>query len=75
MDVVSAIQLDEDNNIKVISLKSPPNTACNGVSMNYQTEPITMWFDRRLVLLKSTIHNISTFATHDINAGELLYWL
>ena len=40
--------------------------------MNYQTEPITMWFDRRLVLRKSPIHNIGTFATHDIGAGELL---
>ncbi len=40
--------------------------------MTYQTEPITMWFDRRLVLRKSPIHNIGTFATHDINAGELL---
>lgn len=40
--------------------------------MNYQTEPITMWFDRRLVLRKSPIHNIGTFAIDDIRAGELL---
>jgi len=40
--------------------------------MNYQTEPITMWFDRRLVLRISPIHGIGTFATHDIDAGELL---
>ncbi|HKY54317.1 MAG TPA: SET domain-containing protein [Anaerolineales bacterium] len=40
--------------------------------MTYQTEPITMWFDRRLVLRKSPIHGIGTFATHDIDAGELL---
>jgi SET domain-containing protein len=40
--------------------------------VNYQSEPITMWFDRRLVLRKSPIHNIGTFATHDINAGEML---
>jgi SET domain-containing protein len=40
--------------------------------MNYQTEPLTMWFDRRLVLRKSPIHNIGTFATDDIGAGELL---
>ncbi len=40
--------------------------------MNYQTEPITMWFDRRLILRKSPIHNIGTFATHAINAGEML---
>lgn len=40
--------------------------------MNYQTEPITMWFDRRLVMRRSPIHGIGTFATHDIDAGELL---
>jgi SET domain-containing protein len=40
--------------------------------MNYQTEPITMWFDRRLVMRKSPIHNIGTFATQDISAGALL---
>lgn len=40
--------------------------------MNYQTEPITMWFDRRLVLRTSPIHGIGTFATHDIEAGDLL---
>jgi SET domain-containing protein len=31
-----------------------------------------MWFDRRLVLRRSPIHGIGTFATHDIAAGELL---
>lgn len=41
-------------------------------NVNYQTEPITMWFDRRLMLCKSPIHGIGTFATHDIEAGELL---
>lgn len=40
--------------------------------MNYQTEPITMWFDRRLVFRKSVIHGIGTFATQDIDAGEML---
>ncbi len=40
--------------------------------MNYPTEPITMWFDRRLVLRKSPIQGIGTFATHAIGAGELL---
>ena len=40
--------------------------------MNYQTEPITMWFDRRLVMRRSPLHGIGTFATHDIDAGELL---
>jgi SET domain-containing protein len=40
--------------------------------VNYPTEPTTMWFDRRLVMRKSPIHNIGTFTTHDIRAGELL---
>ena len=40
--------------------------------MNIQTEPITMWFDRRLVLRRSPIHGIGTFAMQDIDAGELL---
>jgi uncharacterized protein len=40
--------------------------------VNYQTEPLTMWFDRRLVMRTSPIHGIGTFATHDIDAGELL---
>ena len=40
--------------------------------MNYQTEPVTMWFDRRLVMRKSPIHNIGTFTTQDISAGEML---
>ena len=40
--------------------------------MSYQTEPITMWFDRRLVLRISPMHGIGTFATDDIDAGELL---
>ena len=31
-----------------------------------------MWFDRRLVLRKSPIHGIGTFATGDIALGELL---
>lgn len=40
--------------------------------MNNQTGPLTMWFDRRLVMRTSPIHGIGTFATHDIDAGELL---
>lgn len=40
--------------------------------MSDQSEPITMWFDRRLVLRKSPIQGIGTFATDDIVAGELL---
>jgi len=40
--------------------------------VNYQTEPITMWFDRRLVMRKSPIQGIGTFATQDISPGEML---
>jgi SET domain-containing protein len=40
--------------------------------VNYQTEPITMWFDRRLVMRQSPIHGIGTFATQNIQAGEML---
>jgi SET domain-containing protein len=40
--------------------------------MNYQTQPLTMWFDRRLILRRSPIHGIGTFATHAIEAGALL---
>lgn len=40
--------------------------------MDYQTQPLTMWFDRRLVLRPSPIHGIGTFATHAIEAGALL---
>ena len=40
--------------------------------MTYQSEPITMWIDRRLVLRKSVIHSIGTFAIEPIPAGQLL---
>jgi uncharacterized protein len=40
--------------------------------VDYQSESITMWFDRRLVLRKSPIHGIGTFVTHEMGAGELL---
>ncbi|MBA3944815.1 MAG: SET domain-containing protein-lysine N-methyltransferase [Herpetosiphonaceae bacterium] len=43
--------------------------------MNYRTEPVTMWFDRRLVMRKSPIHGTGTFATEDIRAGEALIWV
>jgi len=35
-------------------------------------EPVTMWFDRRIVMRKSPIHGVGTFATDDIRAGETL---
>jgi hypothetical protein len=34
-----------------------------------------MWFDRRLVMRKSPVHGIGTFATHPIRAGETLFWV
>jgi uncharacterized protein len=43
--------------------------------MEFQTEPVTMWFDRRLVMRTSPIHGIGTFATHAIQAGERLIWV
>jgi hypothetical protein len=43
--------------------------------MSYRTEPVTMWFDRRIVLRKSPIEGIGTFASEDILAGETLIWV
>ncbi len=43
--------------------------------MEYRTEPVTMWFDWRLVMRPSPIHGIGTFATHAIRAGERLIWV
>jgi uncharacterized protein len=43
--------------------------------MTYQTESVTMWFDRRLVMRTSPIHGIGTFATHSIQAGTRLIWV
>lgn len=40
--------------------------------MSYQSEPLTMWIDRRLVLRKSAIQGIGTFAVAPIPAGQLL---
>jgi uncharacterized protein len=43
--------------------------------MEHQTESVTMWFDRRLVMRSSPIHGIGTFATHPIHARERLIWV
>ena len=43
--------------------------------MKYQTEPVTMWFDRRLVGRSSPIHGYGLFATEAIPAGEELIWV
>ena len=40
--------------------------------MTYATQPTTMWFDRRLVMRRSPIHGVGTFALEDIHEGELL---
>ncbi len=40
--------------------------------MNDATAPVTMWFDQRIVLRRSPIHGLGTYATHPIGAGELL---
>ena len=40
--------------------------------MSYQSEPITMWIDRRLILRRSLIQGIGTFAIEPIPAGQLL---
>jgi len=43
--------------------------------MEYQTDHVTMWFDRRLVVRSSPIQGHGTFATHPIRAGERLMWV
>ena len=37
--------------------------------MEYQSESVTMWFDRRVVMRRSPIHGTGVFATHPIRAG------
>jgi len=43
--------------------------------VHYRSEPVTMWFDRRIVMRKSPIHGIGTFASEDIRAGETLIFV
>jgi SET domain-containing protein len=43
--------------------------------MDHQSEPVTMWFDRRIVMRASPIHGTGVFATHPIRAGERLIWV
>ncbi len=43
--------------------------------MTYRSVPVSMWFDRRIVYRKSSIHGIGTFALEDIQAGETLIWV
>lgn len=40
--------------------------------MDFQSEPLTMWIDRRLVLRASAIQGVGTFAIEPIPAGQLL---
>jgi uncharacterized protein len=41
-------------------------------ALEHQTEPVTMWFDQRIVMRVSPIHGTGVFATHPIRAGEQL---
>lgn len=43
--------------------------------MTRQTEAVTMWFDRRLVMRKSPIQGSGTFITDAVSAGEQLMWV
>jgi SET domain-containing protein len=43
--------------------------------MANQSEAVSMWFDRRLVMRASRIHGTGVFATDAIRAGERLYWI
>ena len=40
--------------------------------MSYQSEPLTLWIDRRLVLRQSAIQGVGTWAIEPIPAGQLL---
>jgi SET domain-containing protein len=40
--------------------------------VDLQSEPVAMWFDRRIVMRASPIHGTGVFATHDIPAGDRL---
>ena len=40
--------------------------------MDYQSEPLTMWIDRRIVLGRSAIQGVGIFAIEPIPAGQLL---
>jgi uncharacterized protein len=43
--------------------------------MEYRSEHVSMWFDRRLVMRASRIQGTGVFATDAIRAGERLYWV
>lgn len=43
--------------------------------MDYQSQPLTMWFDRRIVYRKSPIQGTGTYALEDIMAGEALMYV
>lgn len=40
--------------------------------MSYQSEPVSIWFDRRLMMRRSSIQGIGTFASAPIPAGQVL---
>ncbi|MCB0121051.1 MAG: SET domain-containing protein-lysine N-methyltransferase [Caldilineaceae bacterium] len=43
--------------------------------MTFQSAPITMWFDHRIVYRPSPIHGTGTFAIDDILTGQPLIWV
>lgn len=43
--------------------------------MSQRTEPVTVWFDHRIVMRTSPIHGTGTYATEKIRAGERLMWV
>ena len=43
--------------------------------MERQSEHVTMWFDRRIVMRASPIHGTGVFATDDIPTGDRLVWV
>lgn len=43
--------------------------------MTFRKEPVSMWFDGRMVMRQSPIQGIGTFAMDPIRAGETVIWV
>jgi uncharacterized protein len=43
--------------------------------MTLRTEPVSMWFDGRILLRRSPIQGIGTFAIDTIRVGETVIWV
>jgi uncharacterized protein len=68
-----SISLYDDTRIdSVPSIFSRKSGSIGRHKMHYQSEPLTMWIDRRLILRKSTIQGVGTFTIEPIPAGQLL---